>query len=197
MRASPGLSMMRLSSLFLLLIQVISPGEARSLHGGRAQNRRQHPQQQQQQQPVVGRGSLDGAESFPLDFTAVEANMDNFVVQIKNLTQSLYACSAQKLEPDMQLHILKNVSVTCTDGSPAGYVSKRVVVSSSHDGTSETRCVCGEYLVKAIKARPGETRRRESARQRQISQLDRLHVDADYNEHLRFPFFFLEEKEVM
>lgn len=116
MRASPGLSMMRLSSLFLLLIQVSSLGEARSLHGGRAQNRRQ----QQQQQPVVGRGSLDGAESFPLDFTAVEANMDNFVVQIKNLTQSLYACSAQKLEPDMKLHTLKNVSVTCTDGSPAG-----------------------------------------------------------------------------
>lgn len=116
MGSSSGLSMMRFFSL-LLLIHVRLPVEARSVHGGRAQSRRL---QQQQQQPVVNRESVEGAESFPLDFTAVEANMDNFVVQIKNLTQSLYTCSAQKLEPDMKLHMLKNVSVSCADGSPAG-----------------------------------------------------------------------------
>uniref|UniRef100_A0A8C5G6R7 Uncharacterized protein n=1 Tax=Gouania willdenowi TaxID=441366 RepID=A0A8C5G6R7_GOUWI len=65
-----------------------------------------------------------GAESFPLDFTAVEGNMDNFMVQIKNLAQSLYPCSAQKLDKDMKLQFLKNVSVTCNDGSPAGYYIK-------------------------------------------------------------------------
>ncbi|TKS69092.1 Palmitoleoyl-protein carboxylesterase notum1a [Collichthys lucidus] len=46
--------------------------------------------------------------------------MDNFMVQIKNLAQSLYPCSAQKLDQDMKLQFLKNVSVTCNDGSPAG-----------------------------------------------------------------------------
>ncbi|KAM3864935.1 inactive palmitoleoyl-protein carboxylesterase notum1b [Diretmus argenteus] len=50
--------------------------------------------------------------------------MDNFMVQIKNLAQSLYPCSAQKLDQDMKLHFLKNVSVTCNDGSPAGYYIK-------------------------------------------------------------------------
>uniref|UniRef100_A0A8C2ZQ77 Notum, palmitoleoyl-protein carboxylesterase n=1 Tax=Cyclopterus lumpus TaxID=8103 RepID=A0A8C2ZQ77_CYCLU len=67
---------------------------------------------------------VEGAESFPLDFTAVEGNMDNFMVQIKNLAQSLYPCSAQKLDQDMKLHFLKNVTVTCNDGSAAGYYIK-------------------------------------------------------------------------
>uniref|UniRef100_A0A8D2ZXP9 Uncharacterized protein n=1 Tax=Scophthalmus maximus TaxID=52904 RepID=A0A8D2ZXP9_SCOMX len=62
--------------------------------------------------------------SFPLDFTAVEGNMDSFMVQIKNLAQSLYPCSAQKLDQDMKLHFLENASVTCNDGSPAGYYIK-------------------------------------------------------------------------
>lgn len=96
------------------------------MRGGRAQTRRlQHQQQhqhqhQQQQQAAVYRERVDGPESFPLDFTAVEGNMNNFMVQIKNLAQSLYPCSAQKLDQDMKLHFLKNVSVTCNDGSPAG-----------------------------------------------------------------------------
>ncbi|XP_067115254.1 inactive palmitoleoyl-protein carboxylesterase notum1b [Osmerus mordax] len=47
--------------------------------------------------------------------------MDNFMTQIKNLAQSLYPCSAQKLDQDMKLHFLENTSVTCNDGSPAGY----------------------------------------------------------------------------
>uniref|UniRef100_A0A3Q3B859 Notum, palmitoleoyl-protein carboxylesterase n=1 Tax=Kryptolebias marmoratus TaxID=37003 RepID=A0A3Q3B859_KRYMA len=46
------------------------------------------------------------------------------MVQIKNLAQSLYPCSAPKLEQDMKLHFLQNVSVTCNDGSPAGYYMK-------------------------------------------------------------------------
>uniref|UniRef100_A0A3P9MTM6 Notum, palmitoleoyl-protein carboxylesterase n=1 Tax=Poecilia reticulata TaxID=8081 RepID=A0A3P9MTM6_POERE len=69
------------------------------------------PQQTPEQQRV------DGPESFPLDFTAVESNMDNFMAQVKNLAQSLYPCSAQKLDQDMKLHLLSNLSVTCNDGS--------------------------------------------------------------------------------
>lgn len=109
---SGGVSVAR-SCLLLLLIQVSAPAEARRLRGGRAQTRRV------QLSPPY-RERAEGAESFPLDFTAVEGNMDNFMIQIKNLAQSLYPCSAQKLDQDMKLHFLKNASVTCNDGSPAG-----------------------------------------------------------------------------
>lgn len=105
------------SCLLLFLIHISAPLEARRVRGGRAETRR--VQQQQQQAPAYS-GRVEGAESFPLDFTAVEGNMNNFVVQIKNLAQSLYPCSAQKLDQDMKLQFLKNVSVTCNDGSPAG-----------------------------------------------------------------------------
>lgn len=117
-RSSAGLSAVR-SCLLLLFIHMSAPLEARRVRGGRAQTRRVQQQQQQQQAPVY-RERVDGPESFPLDFTAVEGNMNNFMVQIKNLAQSLYPCSAQKLDQDMKLHFLKNVSVTCNDGSPAG-----------------------------------------------------------------------------
>ena len=59
-------------------------------------------------------------ESFPLDFTAVEGNMDSFMAQVKSLAQSLYPCSAQQLNEDLRLHLLPNTSVTCNDGSSAG-----------------------------------------------------------------------------
>uniref|UniRef100_A0A672G7M4 Palmitoleoyl-protein carboxylesterase notum1a n=1 Tax=Salarias fasciatus TaxID=181472 RepID=A0A672G7M4_SALFA len=72
--------------------------------------------------PPTYRG--DTTESFPLDFTAVEENMDNFMTQVKNLAQSLYPCSAQKLDYDMKLNFLENTSVTCNDGSSAGYYLK-------------------------------------------------------------------------
>ncbi|XP_068448598.1 inactive palmitoleoyl-protein carboxylesterase notum1b isoform X2 [Clinocottus analis] len=114
-----GLSAVR-PCLLLLFIHMSAPVEARSLHGGWAQSRRQ----QQPQPPLAHRERVEGAESFPLDFTAVEGNMDNFMVQIKNLAQSLYPCSAQKLDQDMKLHFLKNVTVTCNDGSAAGYYIK-------------------------------------------------------------------------
>lgn len=70
--------------------------------------------------PVSHRDRGDTTESFSLDFTAVEENMDNFMTQVKNLAQSLYPCSAQKLDYDMKLHFLENTSVTCNDGSAAG-----------------------------------------------------------------------------
>ncbi|XP_072339742.1 palmitoleoyl-protein carboxylesterase notum1a [Scyliorhinus torazame] len=76
----------------------------------------------QQQQPAAGAG--DAEESFTLDFTAVEGNIDNFMAQIKSLAQSLYPCSAQKLNDDMRLHFLANSSVTCNDGTPAGFYMK-------------------------------------------------------------------------
>lgn len=115
-RSSAGLSTAR-SCLLLFLIHMSAPVEAKRVPGGRAQTRLV---EQQQQQPLANTERVEGAESFPLDFTAVEANMDNFMVQIKNLAQSLYKCSSQKLDQDMKMHFLKNVSVTCNDGSPAG-----------------------------------------------------------------------------
>lgn len=121
-----GVSPVR-SCVLLLLIHLSAPLEARRVPGGRAQTRRSQQQQQQEQgeeeeerRSVANRERLEGAESFPLDFTAVEANMDNFMEQVKNLAQSLYKCSSQKLDQDMRLHLLRNVSVTCNDGSPAG-----------------------------------------------------------------------------
>ncbi|NP_001410864.1 inactive palmitoleoyl-protein carboxylesterase notum1b precursor [Danio rerio] len=63
-------------------------------------------------------------ESFPLDFTAVEGNVEGFMAQVKSLAQSLYPCSSQRLEHQMKLQILKNSSVTCNDGTPAGYYIK-------------------------------------------------------------------------
>lgn len=108
------------SCLLLLFIHMCAPAEARRVRGGRTQTRRVHQQQQQQQEAPLHRDQVEGHESFPLDFTAVESNRDNFMVQIKNLAQSLYPCSAQKLDQDMKLHFLKNTSVTCNDGSPAG-----------------------------------------------------------------------------
>ncbi|CAG5929027.1 unnamed protein product [Menidia menidia] len=103
-------------AMLLLLIQLCSPLDARRVRGGRAQPRRAHPQHEQEH-----RERAEGPESFPLDFTAVESNTDSFVAQIKDLAQSLYPCSARGLHADMRLTLLKNVSVTCNDGSPAGY----------------------------------------------------------------------------
>lgn len=111
---------MVLSVLLLVLVQS-GAFYARRFRGGR------NPQQQQQQRrapppPTHRTDRGDTTESFPLDFTAVEDNMDNFMTQVKNLAQSLYPCSAQKLDHDMKLNFLLNTSVTCNDGSPAGYV---------------------------------------------------------------------------
>ncbi|XP_012410336.1 palmitoleoyl-protein carboxylesterase NOTUM [Trichechus manatus latirostris] len=50
--------------------------------------------------------------------------MDGFMAQVKSLAQSLYPCSAQQLNEDLRLHLLLNTSVTCNDGSPAGYYLK-------------------------------------------------------------------------
>lgn len=99
------------SVLLLVLLQTEALG-ARRQRGSRSQPRRASPQYR------AVRG--EAAESFPLDFTAVEGNMDNFMTQVKNLAQSLYPCSAQKLDHDMKLHFLENASVTCNDGTPAG-----------------------------------------------------------------------------
>uniref|UniRef100_A0A674F8L2 Notum, palmitoleoyl-protein carboxylesterase n=1 Tax=Salmo trutta TaxID=8032 RepID=A0A674F8L2_SALTR len=112
------------SALLLGLLHIGAP-EARRLRGSRAQHRRASampsPPLTYRDRVIEGTGA---GESFPLDFTAVEGNMDNFMTQIKNLAQSLYPCSAQKLDQDMRLHFLDNSSATCNDGSPAGYYIK-------------------------------------------------------------------------
>ncbi|XP_066503092.1 inactive palmitoleoyl-protein carboxylesterase notum1b [Hoplias malabaricus] len=70
------------------------------------------------------RSRSEGTESFPLDFTPVEGNMDTLMRQVQNLAQSLYPCSARRLDQDMKLNFLDNSTVTCNDGSPAGYYIK-------------------------------------------------------------------------
>nr|XP_033815841.1 palmitoleoyl-protein carboxylesterase NOTUM isoform X2 [Geotrypetes seraphini] len=105
--------------VLVLLFLTVLPGEGRKSWRRRGQ----------QSQPMTGdpeRSEVAGqpVESFPLDFTAVEGNMDSFMAQIKSLAQSLYPCSAQTLERDMQLHFLRNGSGVCNDGSPAGYYLK-------------------------------------------------------------------------
>ncbi|XP_016359676.1 inactive palmitoleoyl-protein carboxylesterase notum1b [Sinocyclocheilus anshuiensis] len=86
----------------LLVLLVLGSAEGRRVRGQRTQT----------------------PESFPLDFTAVEGNMESFMTQVKNLAQSLYPCSTQKLDQEMKLQFLRNSSVTCNDGSPAGYYIK-------------------------------------------------------------------------
>uniref|UniRef100_A0ACB8EK91 Uncharacterized protein n=1 Tax=Sphaerodactylus townsendi TaxID=933632 RepID=A0ACB8EK91_9SAUR len=115
--------------LLLLLVGLLHWGPGGE--GRKSWRRRgQQQQQQQQQQPAAAaareRSEAAGqpVESFPLDFTAVEGNMDSFMAQIKSLAQSLYPCSAQNLHQELRLHLLLNSSVTCNDGSPAGYYLK-------------------------------------------------------------------------
>ncbi|XP_043924156.1 palmitoleoyl-protein carboxylesterase NOTUM [Protopterus annectens] len=109
---------------FLLLLQLSSAVSKKSWRSSRGS-----PQPRRgSTQPASGRekGDTGGVaeESFSLDFTAVESNMDDFMTQVKNLAQSLYPCSVQKLDENMKLHFLENTSVTCNDGTPAGYYLK-------------------------------------------------------------------------
>lgn len=111
MNSSTGPAAVR-SCLLLLLIHISAPLEAQRVQRGRLQ-------------PPSSTERPEGTESIPLDLTPVKSNADDFLVQLKNLAQSLYACSSQKLDEDMRLHFLKNNSVTCNDGSPAGYLCDR------------------------------------------------------------------------
>ncbi|KAJ8345981.1 hypothetical protein SKAU_G00301740 [Synaphobranchus kaupii] len=95
-----------------------------AVHGRRKSRDGRNPQPRRTQPSPTYRDRAEATESFSLDFTAVEENMDNFMTQVKNLAQSLYPCSAQKLDYDMKLHFLENTSVTCNDGTPAGYYLK-------------------------------------------------------------------------
>ncbi|KAK2869434.1 hypothetical protein Q7C36_001305 [Tachysurus vachellii] len=102
-----------LAVLVMVLLLVPERCEGRKARGGRT-----HTRQTQ-------RDRTETTESFPLDLTAVQdGNVDTFMEQVKNLAQSLYPCSAQKLEDEMKLHFLENTSVTCNDGTPAGYYMK-------------------------------------------------------------------------
>lgn len=96
----------------MLFIHMSAPAEAKRAPG----TRRVHLQ------PLANTDRLEGAESIPLDLTPVKANVDGFLVQLENLAQSSYTCSSQQLDEGMRLHLLKNESVTCNDGSPAGWV---------------------------------------------------------------------------
>lgn len=103
--------------LLLGLLHWVGGSEGRKTWRRRGQ---QPPQPPPPQRAEVAPGAGQPVESFPLDFTAVEGNMDSFMAQVKSLAQSLYPCSAQQLNEDLRLHLLLNTSVTCNDGSPAG-----------------------------------------------------------------------------
>lgn len=94
------------------------------LHGAKGGGEGRRPWRRRGQQPPPPppppRAEAAPVESFPLDFTAVEGNMDSFMAQVKSLAQSLYPCSARQLDEDLRLHLLPNASATCNDGSPAG-----------------------------------------------------------------------------
>lgn len=132
------------SSVLLLVLMPSGALCARRFRGGRNPQPRRaaapQPQPPAPQPPAyrADRGG-DTTESFPLDFTAVEENMDNFMTQVKNLAQSLYPCSAQKLDHDMKLNLLENASVTCNDGSAAGYVHEQRVGAGSGPGSAASR----------------------------------------------------------
>ncbi|KAG2460803.1 NOT1A carboxylesterase, partial [Polypterus senegalus] len=112
-----------LQPVFLLMLLQLGSAEARKgWRGGRGSS--SQPRRAQQPLSNRDRGDAGVEESFSLDFTPVEGNMDNFMTQVKNLAQSLYPCSAQKLDDDMKLNFLENASVTCNDGTPAGYYMK-------------------------------------------------------------------------
>lgn len=121
------------SSVLLLVLMPSGALCARRFRGGRNPQPRRAAAPPQPPAYRADRGG-DTTESFPLDFTAVEENMDNFMTQVKNLAQSLYPCSAQKLDHDMRLNLLENASVTCNDGSAAGYVHKQRVGARSRPG---------------------------------------------------------------
>lgn len=96
------------SCLLMLFIYMSTPLEAKTIPGASVQTRRARLQ------------PPGGAESIPLDLTPVKVKANDFLAQLENLAQSLYTCSSQKLDEDMRLQFLKNDSVTCNDGSPAG-----------------------------------------------------------------------------
>ncbi|KAF5911390.1 hypothetical protein HPG69_018693 [Diceros bicornis minor] len=107
--------------LLLGLLHWAGGGEGRKTWRRRGQQPPPPPPPQRAEAAPAGGQPV---ESFPLDFTAVEGNMDSFMAQVKSLAQSLYPCSAQQLNEDLRLHLLLNTSVTCNDGSPAGYYLK-------------------------------------------------------------------------
>ncbi|XP_066092968.1 palmitoleoyl-protein carboxylesterase NOTUM isoform X3 [Saccopteryx bilineata] len=107
--------------LLLGLLHWVGGGEGRKTWRRRGQ---QPPPQPSPQRAEAAAAAGQPVESFPLDFTAVEGNMDSFMAQVKSLAQSLYPCSVQQLNEDLRLHFLQNTSVACNDGSPAGYYLK-------------------------------------------------------------------------
>uniref|UniRef100_A0A4W3IQF6 Notum pectinacetylesterase 2 n=1 Tax=Callorhinchus milii TaxID=7868 RepID=A0A4W3IQF6_CALMI len=58
---------------------------------------------------------------LPVNATASEGNGDNLVSHVKTLAQTLYQCSKSASTDDMRLNFLRSTSVTCNDGTPAGY----------------------------------------------------------------------------
>ncbi|XP_036924539.1 palmitoleoyl-protein carboxylesterase NOTUM [Sturnira hondurensis] len=111
--------------LLLGLLHWAGGGEGRKTWRRRSQQPPpQPPPQPSPQRAEAAPAAGPPVESFPLDFTAVEGNMDSFMAQVKSLAQSLYPCSAQQLDEELRLHLLLNTSVTCNDGSPAGYYLK-------------------------------------------------------------------------
>lgn len=99
-------------ALAMLVITLLAEGA----EGRRARGSHSHS-------PPSPQGRSEVEESFPLDFTPVQGNMEAVMRQVQNLAKSLYHCSGRKLDQEMKLRFLDNSTVTCNDGSPAGWVT--------------------------------------------------------------------------
>ncbi|GCB81703.1 hypothetical protein scyTo_0022826, partial [Scyliorhinus torazame] len=55
------------------------------------------------------------------NLTALEDNSGNLVSHVRTLAQTLYQCSKSATTDELKLNFLKSTTVTCNDGTPAGY----------------------------------------------------------------------------
>lgn len=67
---------------------------------------------------------IPNPQDMPLDVYKLETlgNADNLMKSLKDIAQKSHNCGLKEI-PKLRRHYLTNTSVTCNDGSRAGYVS--------------------------------------------------------------------------
>ncbi|XP_071800604.1 palmitoleoyl-protein carboxylesterase notum1-like isoform X1 [Asterias amurensis] len=70
-------------------------------------------------------GTQEESNEFVLDLKTVNGDPDNLMAQIKHLASALQTCGFSGEMQHMRLFQLTNQSVTCNDGTPAGYYFRR------------------------------------------------------------------------
>ncbi|XP_038048060.1 palmitoleoyl-protein carboxylesterase notum1'-like isoform X1 [Patiria miniata] len=66
-------------------------------------------------------GAPEESNEYVLDLNKLDGDPDNLMAQIKHLASALHTCGFSGEMQQMRLFELANRSVTCNDGSPAGY----------------------------------------------------------------------------